>query len=122
LVDQGYSFKVVASLPYQDEALQFSTRDEQLELLAKVLAAGEKDVGQVIVDVEEEEVLTKRSEEGRYPVARRARGNISSLSGGDGLRYIEFGSGSSTVNPRPNNSVFDRPAVRLTNYSSLMDG
>ncbi|KAI5108737.1 general transcription and DNA repair factor IIH helicase subunit XPB, partial [Silurus meridionalis] len=50
LVDQGYSFKVITKLAgMEEEDLMFSTRDEQQQLLQKVLAATDLDAEDEVV-------------------------------------------------------------------------
>ncbi|XP_045335372.1 general transcription and DNA repair factor IIH helicase subunit XPB isoform X2 [Leopardus geoffroyi] len=50
LVDQGYSFKVITKLAgMEDEELAFSTREEQQQLLQKVLAATDLDAEEEVV-------------------------------------------------------------------------
>ncbi|GAQ80913.1 putative Xeroderma pigmentosum group B protein [Klebsormidium nitens] len=91
LIDQGYSFKVITELPPPDMAseLSYSTQQEQLDLLGRVLQAdtaeaGEERLGEDLDDIE------------RYR-ARRSVGNMRALSGADGMVYMEY----STGQPRP---------------------
>ncbi|MEQ2217043.1 hypothetical protein XENOCAPTIV_005437, partial [Xenoophorus captivus] len=50
LVDQGYSFKVITKLAgMEEEDLMFSTREEQQQLLQKVLAASDLDAEEEVV-------------------------------------------------------------------------
>ncbi|RVE74364.1 hypothetical protein OJAV_G00021390 [Oryzias javanicus] len=86
LVDQGYSFKVITKLAGMDEEdLMFSTREEQQQLLQKVLAASD-------LDAEEEVVAT---EVGVRPQFSRRAGTMSSMSGADDTVYMEYQSRSS---------------------------
>ncbi|XP_072902376.1 general transcription and DNA repair factor IIH helicase/translocase subunit XPB [Hemitrygon akajei] len=81
LVDQGYSFKVITKLAGMDEEdLSFATKEEQQQLLQKVLAASD-------LDAEEEVVLGEFSSKGQ--VLRRA-GTMSSMSGADDTVYLEY--------------------------------
>ncbi|CAL1603642.1 unnamed protein product [Knipowitschia caucasica] len=81
LVDQGYSFKVITKLAGMDEEeLMFSTRDEQYQLLQKVLAASD-------LDAEEEIVI---GEVGGRPQIVRRSGTMSSMSGADDAVYMEY--------------------------------
>ncbi|KAK7913174.1 hypothetical protein WMY93_013385 [Mugilogobius chulae] len=81
LVDQGYSFKVITKLAGMDEEdLMFSTREEQYQLLQKVLAASD-------LDAEEEVVAGEVG--GRPQISRRA-GTMSSMSGADDTVYMEY--------------------------------
>ena len=46
LIDQGYSFKVINQLPNIEGGQgMYSKKDDQLELLTRVLAAGEDEAG-----------------------------------------------------------------------------
>uniref|UniRef100_A0A665WAS1 General transcription and DNA repair factor IIH helicase/translocase subunit XPB n=1 Tax=Echeneis naucrates TaxID=173247 RepID=A0A665WAS1_ECHNA len=86
LVDQGYSFKVITKLAgMEEEDLMFSSRDEQQQLLQKVLAASDLDA--------EEEVVT--GEVGSRPQFSRRTGTMSSMSGADDAVYMEYQSRSS---------------------------
>ncbi|XP_072117176.1 general transcription and DNA repair factor IIH helicase/translocase subunit XPB isoform X1 [Mobula birostris] len=81
LVDQGYSFKVITKLAGMDEEdLSFGTKEEQQQLLQKVLAASD-------LDAEEEVVLGEFGSKGQ--VMRRA-GTMSSMSGADDTVYLEY--------------------------------
>ncbi|XP_062249167.1 general transcription and DNA repair factor IIH helicase subunit XPB-like isoform X1 [Platichthys flesus] len=81
LVDQGYSFKVITKLAgMEEEDLMFSTRDEQQQLLMKVLAASDLDA--------EEEVVA--GEFGTRPQFSRRTGTMSSMSGADDAVYMEY--------------------------------
>lgn len=63
--------------------MQLSTRDEQLDVLAKVLAAGEEEAGVEVADITDDVTRTKRA------LAQRTTGNLAKLSGADGLTYME---------------------------------
>ncbi|TRY74213.1 hypothetical protein DNTS_002857 [Danionella cerebrum] len=81
LVDQGYSFKVITKLAgMEEEDLMFSSRDEQQQLLQKVLAASD-------LDAEEEVVMGEVG--GKAQFSRRA-GTMSSMSGADDALYMEY--------------------------------
>lgn len=81
LVDQGYSFKVITKLAgMEEEDLMFSTREEQHQLLQKVLAASDLDA--------EEEVVA--GEVGTRPQISRRAGTMSSMSGADDTVYMEY--------------------------------
>ncbi|XP_036807338.1 general transcription and DNA repair factor IIH helicase subunit XPB isoform X2 [Oncorhynchus mykiss] len=80
LVDQGYSFKVITKMAgMEEDNLMFSSREEQYQLLQKVLAATD-------LDAEEEVVI---GENGR-PMFQRRPGTMSSMSGADDSVYIEY--------------------------------
>lgn len=85
LVNQGYSYKVVTKLTgIDEERLAYSSKDEQAQLLQKVLAAND-------TDAEEERMpgdgLPQRPGSGH--VVRRA-GNMGSMSGADDAVYVEY--------------------------------
>ncbi|XP_037552572.1 general transcription and DNA repair factor IIH helicase subunit XPB [Nematolebias whitei] len=81
LVDQGYSFKVITKLAgMEEEDLMFSTRDDQQQLLQKVLSASD-------LDAEEEMVA---GEVGVRPQFSRRAGTMSSMSGADDTVYMEY--------------------------------
>ncbi|KAM8842578.1 general transcription and DNA repair factor IIH helicase/translocase subunit XPB isoform 1-T1 [Synchiropus picturatus] len=86
LVDQGYSFKVITKLAgMEEEDLMFSNREEQQQLLQKVLSASD-------IDAEEETVV---GEVGSRPQFSRRAGTMSSMSGADDTIYMEYQSKSS---------------------------
>ncbi|XP_062250092.1 general transcription and DNA repair factor IIH helicase subunit XPB-like [Platichthys flesus] len=64
----------------EEEDLMFSTRDEQQQLLMKVLAASDMDA--------EEEVVS--GEFGTRPQFSRRTGTMSSMSGADDAVYMEY--------------------------------
>ncbi|XP_052095482.1 general transcription and DNA repair factor IIH helicase subunit XPB-like [Mytilus californianus] len=78
LVNQGYSYKVITKLAgMEQENLYYGTKDEQVQLLQKVLAATEQ-------DAEEE----KGGEPGSQMM--RKSGSMSSMSGADDRLYMEY--------------------------------
>uniref|UniRef100_A0A8C5QIA9 General transcription and DNA repair factor IIH helicase/translocase subunit XPB n=1 Tax=Leptobrachium leishanense TaxID=445787 RepID=A0A8C5QIA9_9ANUR len=82
LVDQGYSFKVITKLAgMEEEDLGFSTKEEQQQLLQKVLAASDLDA--------EEEVVAGEFGSKSTHVGRRM-GTMSSMSGADDTVYMEY--------------------------------
>ncbi|CAM0882202.1 unnamed protein product [Alopecurus aequalis] len=87
LIDQGYSFKVITSLPPPEEGpnLSFHTLDEQLDLLGKVLNAGDDMIG--IEHLEED------SDGKALLKARRSAGLMSAFSGAGGMVYMEYNTG-----------------------------
>ncbi|XP_063068131.1 general transcription and DNA repair factor IIH helicase subunit XPB [Engraulis encrasicolus] len=87
LVDQGYSFKVITKMAgMEEEDLMFGTREEQQQLLQKVLAASDLDA--------EEEVVMGEMGSGR-PQFQRRPGTMSSMSGADDAIYMEYQFGRS---------------------------
>ncbi|KAK7110555.1 general transcription and DNA repair factor IIH helicase/translocase subunit XPB-like [Littorina saxatilis] len=79
LINQGYSYKVITKLDgLAEEDLHYSTKEEQMQLLQKVLAATDK-------DAEEEGAIA----DGRGGILRKG-GTMSSMSGADDNIYMEF--------------------------------
>ncbi|XP_042698975.1 general transcription and DNA repair factor IIH helicase subunit XPB isoform X2 [Chrysemys picta bellii] len=82
LVDQGYSFKVITKLAgMEEEQLSFSSKEEQQQLLQKVLQASDLDA--------EEEVVAGEYGSKSTQVSRRF-GTMSSMSGADDAVYMEY--------------------------------
>ncbi|KAM5151907.1 general transcription and DNA repair factor IIH helicase/translocase subunit XPB [Mantella aurantiaca] len=83
LVDQGYSFKVITKLAgMEEEDLAFSSKEDQQQLLQKVLAASD-------LDAEEEVVAGEFGSKSSMHMARRV-GTMSSMSGADDTVYMEY--------------------------------
>ncbi|KAE8581622.1 hypothetical protein XENTR_v10024857 [Xenopus tropicalis] len=83
LVDQGYSFKVITKLAgMEEEDLAFSNKEDQQQLLQKVLAASD-------LDAEEEVVVGEFGSRSTMQVSRRV-GTMSSMSGADDAVYMEY--------------------------------
>ncbi|XP_078532477.1 general transcription and DNA repair factor IIH helicase/translocase subunit XPB [Lissotriton helveticus] len=81
LVDQGYSFKVITKLAgMEEQELAYSTKEDQQQLLQKVLAASDLDA--------EEEVVA--GEYGSKAQMNRRTGTMSSMSGADDAVYFEY--------------------------------
>ncbi|XP_027957114.1 general transcription and DNA repair factor IIH helicase subunit XPB [Eumetopias jubatus] len=100
LVDQGYSFKVITKLAgLEDEELAFSTREEQQQLLQKVLAATDLDA--------EEEVVAGEFASRSSQVSRRF-GTMSSMSGADDTVYMEYHSARSKASTKHVHPLFKR--------------
>uniref|UniRef100_A0A4W3I5J4 General transcription and DNA repair factor IIH helicase/translocase subunit XPB n=1 Tax=Callorhinchus milii TaxID=7868 RepID=A0A4W3I5J4_CALMI len=105
LVDQGYSFKVITKLVGMDEEdLQFSTKEEQQQLLQKVLAASD-------LDAEEEVVAGEFGS--KFQVSRRL-GAMSSISGADDTIYMEYHASRNKHLPKNIHPLFKR------NYNSVL--
>lgn len=87
LIDQGYSFKVITSLPPPDSGsdLNYDTLDEQLDLLSKVLNAGDDAVGLEQLEEDTDDIALQK--------ARRSVGSMSAFSGADGRVYMEYNTG-----------------------------
>ncbi|WMV50959.1 hypothetical protein MTR67_044344 [Solanum verrucosum] len=89
LIDQGYSFKVITNLPPPDSGpeLSYYRVDEQLELLGKVLSAGDDIVGMEEIEEEEDSDGKVASRE------NRTVGSMSTYSGAKGMIYMEYSGG-----------------------------
>ncbi|KAL5052962.1 hypothetical protein RYX36_033644 [Vicia faba] len=87
LIDQGYSFKVITSLPPSDEGsrLNYHHLEDQLALLGKVLNAGDDAVGLEQLEEDSDELALKS--------ARRSQGSMSAMSGAKGMVYMEYSNG-----------------------------
>ncbi|XP_024593821.1 general transcription and DNA repair factor IIH helicase subunit XPB isoform X1 [Neophocaena asiaeorientalis asiaeorientalis] len=100
LVDQGYSFKVITKLAnMEEEELAFSTKEEQQQLLQKVLAASDLDA--------EEEVVAGELGSKSSQVSRRF-GTMSSMSGADDTVYMEYHSSRSKASTKHVHPLFKR--------------
>ncbi|PWA94807.1 DNA repair helicase [Artemisia annua] len=86
LIDQGYSFKVITSLPPADTGAELSYHrlEDQLQLLGKVLSAGDDLVGLEILDDDTDDIALQKAR------ARRLHGSMSAMSGAKGYLYGEF--------------------------------
>ncbi|XP_068656387.1 general transcription and DNA repair factor IIH helicase/translocase subunit XPB1-like [Aristolochia californica] len=87
LIDQGYSFKIITSLPPPDSGpeLNYHRLDEQLALLTKVLNAGDDAVGLEQLEEDADDITLLK--------ARRSVGSMSAMSGAKGMVYMEYNSG-----------------------------
>ncbi|MBZ3889851.1 TFIIH basal transcription factor complex helicase XPB subunit [Sciurus carolinensis] len=100
LVDQGYSFKVITKLAgMEEEELAFSTKEEQQQLLQKVLAATD-------LDAEEEVVAGEFGSKSNQ--ASRRFGTMSSMSGADDTVYMEYHSSRSKASTKHVHPLFKR--------------
>merc|ERR1712021_43842 len=86
LVNQGYAFKIVTSLPGMDTdpTLSYGTKEEQALLLQKVMAANDS-----LADSESIPAEFQSSAGGKAKFSNRGR--MSELSGGDGRHYTDRG-------------------------------
>ncbi|XP_022736909.1 DNA repair helicase XPB1 isoform X2 [Durio zibethinus] len=87
LIDQGYSFKVITSLPPPDAGadLSYYHLDDQLALLGKVLTAGDDAVGLEQLEEDADDIALHK--------ARRSMGSMSAMSGANGMVYMEYSTG-----------------------------
>ncbi|KAI4969996.1 hypothetical protein ZWY2020_000910 [Hordeum vulgare] len=101
---RGYSFKVITSLPPPEEGpnLSFHTLDEQLDLLGKVLSAGDDMIGV--------EHLEEDSDGKALLKARRSAGLMSAFSGAGGMVYMEYnkGKGAKKKDPAKRHTLFKK--------------
>ncbi|CAA7036045.1 unnamed protein product [Microthlaspi erraticum] len=104
LIDQGYSFKVITSLPPPDagSSLSYSTQQEQLSLLTKVLNAGDDLVGLEQLEEDTDGMALQND--------RRSKRSMSAMSGADGNVYKEYNSGrhksSAQQSKKPKHPIF----------------
>ncbi|XP_073042859.1 general transcription and DNA repair factor IIH helicase/translocase subunit XPB1-like isoform X2 [Primulina eburnea] len=105
LVDQGYSFKVITSLPPSDSGpeLNYHHLDDQLALLGKVLSAGDDAVGLEQLEEDADGMALEK--------ARRSVGSMSAMSGASGMVYMEFSTGQKKLHGQAKNKPKD-PAKR----------
>lgn len=84
LIDQGYSFKVITSLPPPDagSSLSYHSQEEQLSLLAKVLNAGDDLVGLEQLEEDTDGMALQKM--------KRSNGSLSAFSGSKGMAYKEY--------------------------------
>ncbi|KAL7111729.1 hypothetical protein ACP275_05G107900 [Erythranthe tilingii] len=87
LIDQGYSFKVITSLPPSDSGseLSYHRLEDQLALLGKVLSAGDDAVGLEQLEEDADDIALQK--------ARRSAGSMSAMSGANGMVYMEYSTG-----------------------------
>lgn len=87
LIDQGYSFKVITGLPPPDSGAELSYHrlDDQLQLLGKVLSAGDDAVGLEQLEEDADDIALQK--------ARRYAGSMSAMSGANGRIYMEYNTG-----------------------------
>eukprot|EP00898_Chlorokybus_atmophyticus_P001082 jgi/Chlat1/1975/Chrsp158S02276 len=91
LIDQGYSFKVITELPPADTGndLFYANKEEQLDLLGKVLAAGEDEAGV-------EHLADDNDDISKYKTSVRRAGNMRALTGAEGMVYMEYSTGKTS--------------------------
>ena len=128
LIQQGYAFKIVPDLIGENDKIQlmYSTKEAQIDLLAKTLNAGEAEAGEEVLDVDEDDLegnlmKQKKAKLSALALAKRTRtvgGSLAKLSGAQGLTYQEFASSdagkprtgfssksSKTSSAKPKNSI-----------------
>ncbi|KAL2238246.1 UNVERIFIED_CONTAM: General transcription and DNA repair factor IIH helicase subunit XPB1 [Sesamum indicum] len=99
LIDQGYSFKVITSLPPDDAGpeLSYHRLEDQLALLGKVLSAGDDAVGLEQLEEDADDIALQK--------ARRSAGSMSAMSGASGMVYMEY----STGQKKPHGQMKSKP-------------
>ncbi|CAH8429246.1 unnamed protein product [Dicrocoelium dendriticum] len=109
LVNQGYAYKVITRLSgMEHETLRLSTKQEQAELLHRVLASTEEDAMEERLPADPDDVtLTKRT----VPAdsATRKPSRMASLSGADDAIYVD----TSSAAVRRNKMKERHPLFRL---------
>ncbi len=93
--------------------MQLSTRDEQLDVLAKVLSAGEDEAGIEVAPVGDDVMRTKAA------LAQRTTGNLAALSGAHGLTYMEVQAQTCTLSMHSLHHLVRQPAVLVRGLASL---
>jgi DNA excision repair protein ERCC-3 len=98
LIDQGYAFKVISHLQGLENLpeLVYSSKEEQIELLQSVLLANESDA-EIGTDVKNfgDDLRGPNDRQGNKKIGmagagvKRIVGNLSALSGGQSMSYIE---------------------------------
>jgi len=88
LINQGYSYKVITRLATDEDNLYFSTKDEQRQLLEKVLLATDRND-----DKEEQSIASSTTS-----TVERRTGTMNSLSGADETTYMEVKKRPNTIN------------------------
>jgi len=105
LIDQGYAFKVITNLLDSADMgrLAYSKKEDQIDLLAKILTAGEADQGDETLPTDREETIQTIT-----GAVRRKVGSLSGLSGADGVTYMEYKTGQGSAAPKkPSSSKRD---------------
>ncbi|RUP09025.1 component of the holoenzyme form of RNA polymerase transcription factor [Jimgerdemannia flammicorona] len=93
LIDQGYAFKVITNLEGMDSDrhLVFTKQSEQLSLLKSVLLVNEADLRDDDIPADLDDITHKSRGRPSGPGVRRTVTSSKSLSGGDGMAYVESG-------------------------------
>ena len=100
LIDQGYAYKIIPSLleaagvAAGGGELLLSSQEDQLDLLAAVLHASEAETAaEELPDGDDGFGEKKGRKSGGVGGARRTVGSMAALSGGQGLKYLEYSTG-----------------------------
>ncbi|CAG8452113.1 8017_t:CDS:10 [Ambispora leptoticha] len=94
LIDQGYAFKVITKLDGMEKApnLVYQKKEEQVRLLNEVLEANESDAAiddDVEANADDLPGTTTSTNFERIPGYTRSSASLKSLSGADGMSYLE---------------------------------
>ncbi|EFN57091.1 hypothetical protein CHLNCDRAFT_57434 [Chlorella variabilis] len=96
LIDQGYSYKVIPHLLEAAGAegpdgggLLLSSHEEQLDVLAAILAVTDADLAEEETD-DKDDIANL----GKKSATRRVVGDMAALSGAAGMRYMEYSTGA----------------------------
>ncbi|XP_004308733.1 PREDICTED: DNA repair helicase XPB2-like [Fragaria vesca subsp. vesca] len=87
LIDQGYSFKVITSLPPPESGAELSYHrlGDQLALLSKVLSVDDDKIGLETLEEDADEIALQKAR------VHRSTGSMSVMSGASGRVYMEYG-------------------------------
>ena len=101
LIDQGYAFKVIPNLldGADTRVLKMSSREEQVNMLARILALGEAEMGETDVMDDDD------GPAGGKGMTKRRVGDMSKLSGAAGMTYVEYATGSRAAKPKKKKGV-----------------
>jgi DNA excision repair protein ERCC-3 len=96
LIDQGYAFKVVTGLlddknQVNRDRLCYSKREDQIDLLSRILTVGEADQGDEVLATDKEDALQPHQ---KLAIAKRSVSSLAGLSGARGMTYMEYQTGS----------------------------
>ncbi|KAK6130022.1 hypothetical protein DH2020_036244 [Rehmannia glutinosa] len=105
LIDQGYSFKVITSLPPPNSGpeLSYYHLDDQIALLRKVLSAGDDAIGLEQLEEDADDIALQK--------ARRSAKSMSAMSGASGMVYMEYSTGQKKIHGQTKSKPKD-PAKR----------
>ncbi|KAL4433953.1 hypothetical protein ABPG75_000394 [Micractinium tetrahymenae] len=95
LIDQGYAYKVIPSLleaagPQATDGLLLFTREEQLDVLAAILAASDADLAEEDVGEDKDDLASHLK---KKAPTKRVVGSMAALSGAAGMSYMEYATG-----------------------------
>lgn len=81
------------------DRLCYSKREDQIDLLSRILTVGEADQGDEVLATDKEETLQPHQ---KLAIARRSVSSLAGLSGAKGMTYMEYqtGGGASSSGTR----------------------